>query len=115
MHVWDIAVGSPITLNDVELGVAFARNEVDAGLYRSRWGRATAAQRDLIRALADLGQGGAASIADLTHAMGKRRVTDLSVSRSELIKKGLVYSPERGLLAFTVPGMNDFINRLTDA
>ena len=34
-----------------------------------------------------------------------------SLARNELIKKGLVYVPERGLLAFTVPGMSDFIAR----
>ncbi|MGH9105916.1 MAG: hypothetical protein ACRDZX_08790 [Acidimicrobiales bacterium] len=38
-------------------------------------------------------------------------MSDLSVARNELIKKGLVYAPDRGLLAFTVPGMNDFVNR----
>ena len=43
--------------------------------------------------------------------MGKKRVSDLSVARNELLKKGLVYAPERGLLAFTVPGMSDFITR----
>lgn len=42
---------------------------------------------------------------------GKRRVPDLSVARNELIKKDLVYAPERGLLAFKVPGMSDFIAR----
>jgi hypothetical protein len=43
--------------------------------------------------------------------MGKPRTSDISVARDELIKKGLVYAPERGLLAFTVPGMHDFIDR----
>jgi hypothetical protein len=33
------------------------------------------------------------------------------VARNELIKKGLTYAPERGLLAFTVPGMHEFIDR----
>jgi hypothetical protein len=27
--------------------------------------------------------------------MGKRRVSDLSVARNELIKKGLLYAPDR--------------------
>ena len=36
---------------------------------------------------------------------------DLSVARNELIKKGLVYPPERGYIAFTVPGMGEFILR----
>jgi hypothetical protein len=33
------------------------------------------------------------------------------MSCNELIKKGLVYAPERGLLAFTVPGMGEFVIR----
>ncbi|MCC2593844.1 hypothetical protein LKO27_10550 [Tessaracoccus sp. OS52] len=41
--------------------------------------------------------------------LGKNRTSDLSVARRELIGKGLVYPPERGLVAFTVPGMADFI------
>ena len=43
--------------------------------------------------------------------MGKSRVSDISVARTEVIRKGLVYPPERGFLAFTVPGMHEFIER----
>ena len=108
-HVWDAAVGSPIRVDDVNVGEASARAEVNEGLYRSRWERATPAQQMLLRAMAALGGDRPSSIAELAAAMGKRRVSDLSVARNELIKKGLVYSPERGLLAFTVPGMHEFI------
>ncbi len=112
-HVWDLAPSSPITLADVELGLIVARREVDDGLHRSRWERATPAQRDVMRALADLGGGQAAAIAEIAKAMRKPRTSDLSVARNELIKKGLVYAPKRGLLAFTVPGIDDFITRQT--
>ena len=80
-------------------------------MFRSRWERATPAQRDLLRTLAVIGGDGAAAIADIVRTMKKTRTSDISVSRNELIKKGLVYAPERGLLAFTVPGMNNFVNR----
>lgn len=110
-HVWDYARSSPILLNDVEVGLAEARREVDDGLYRSRWERATPAQRDLMRALAALGGEGPAAVADIAKSMGKSRTSDISVARNELIKKGLTYAPERGLLAFTVPGMHEFIAR----
>jgi hypothetical protein len=110
-HVWDVASRSPVTVEDVEVGGDLARREVDEGLYRSRWERATPAQKELLRALGETGGEQPAGIADLATVMGKRRVSDLSVSRNELIKKGLVYAPERGLLAFTVPGMSDFIRR----
>ena len=43
--------------------------------------------------------------------MRKSRASDLSVARNEVIKKGLVYAPERGMLAFTVPGMHEFVLR----
>jgi hypothetical protein len=110
-HVWDNARRSPIEIADVDVGLAEARREVDDGLYRSRWERATPAQRDLLRALATLGADGTAAVADIAKAMGKGRTSDISVARNELIKKGLLYAPERGLLAFTVPGMHDFIER----
>ena len=110
-HVWDNARTSPISLDDVEVGLAAARQEVDDGLYRSRWERATPAQRDLLRALAALGGENSAAVADIAKAMGKSRTSDISVARNELIKKGLTYAPERGFLAFTVPGMHEFILR----
>jgi hypothetical protein len=110
-HVWDNARRSPIEVEDAEVGLVEARHEVDDGLYRSRWERATPAQRELMRSLAHIGAADAAPIADIAATLGKRRTSDISVARNELIKKGLVYSPERGLLAFTVPGMHDFIDR----
>jgi len=110
-RVWDNARRSPIDLDDVEVGLREARSEVDDGLYRSRWERATPAQRDVMRALAELGGDDAASISDIAGSLGKSRTSDISVARNELIKKGLAYSPERGFLASTVPGMHEFIER----
>jgi hypothetical protein len=95
----------------VRVGLQAARREVDDGLYRSRWERATPAQRDLLRALADLAGDRTATVSALASRMHKSRASDLSVARNELIKKGLVYAPERGVLAFTVPGMHEFVLR----
>jgi hypothetical protein len=50
-------------------------------------------------------------VANIATSMGKGRTSDISVARNEVIKKGLAYAPERGLLAFTVPGMHEFIAR----
>jgi hypothetical protein len=109
--VWDAARSSIFNLDDVSVGGEFARREVDEGLYRSRWERATPAQQKLLRVMGELGGGAPVAIADLARAMGKRRVWDLSVARNEVIKKGLLYAPERGWLAFNVPGMHTFIAR----
>ncbi|MGM0931012.1 MAG: hypothetical protein ACQEXN_15090 [Actinomycetota bacterium] len=40
-----------------------------------------------------------------------REATSLGKLRGELVAKGLIYSPEYGQVAFTVPGMADFIER----
>lgn len=110
-HVWDAARTNTIDADDVGVGLEAARQEVDDGLYRSRWERATPAQRDVMRGLARLGGEEPAPIADIAIAAGKARTSGISVARVELIKKGLVYAPERGLLAFTVPGMHEFVAR----
>jgi hypothetical protein len=110
-HVWDHARRTPITPEDVEVGLRHARREVDEGLYLVRWDRATHAQRELLRAVAACAVEGAAAVSDVAAAMGRRRASDLSVARTEVIRKGLVYAPERGMLAFTVPGMREFIAR----
>ena len=72
------------------VGGEFARREVDEGLYRSRWERATPAQRKRLRAMGELGGDNPVAISDLAATMGKRRVSDLSVARNEVIKKGLL-------------------------
>ncbi|TPW78443.1 ATP-binding protein [Schumannella sp. 10F1B-5-1] len=110
-HVWDSRTDpDTISLDDAENGVLRARDEVDQGLYRSRWDRATPKQRELLRAMAD-DDGNPSAIQDLVVRTGKTRTSDLSVSRNELIKNGHIYAPDRGFLAFTVPGMADFIHR----
>jgi AAA ATPase domain len=109
-HVWDYGLTTVISSDDVKAGLQAAQEEVDAGLYRSRWERATPWQQDLLRSLATLGGDGSIGIADLAFHL-QRRTTDLSVARKELIRKGLVFSPVRGQLAFTVPGMARFIQR----
>ena len=112
--IWNLATGSPIDAEDADAGLVAARQEIDAGLYLSSWSRATATKRRMMRAMAAHGDGAHVAVAELARAMGMRRSTDLSVSRDQLIKKGLVYAPDRGLLAFTVPGMADYIRRQPD-
>ncbi|UOE43154.1 ATP-binding protein [Agromyces larvae] len=110
-HVWDArAVPDRITDDDARVGIELARDEVDRGLYQSRWDRATPAQRDMMKAMAK-DKDRPSAIQDLVQRTGKSRTSDLSVSRNELIKNGHIYSPDRGYVAFTVPGMADFIAR----
>jgi hypothetical protein len=106
---WDYAEASPINRTDAEVGIEAGRAELDIGFYGSRWERATAAQKAYLRAMALEGDDPSAS-ADIARRLG-RRPSDVSVARDQLIKKGLLYAPDRGTIAFTVPGMADFIRR----
>lgn len=109
-YVWDYATVSPISRADADAGLVWARREIDVGLYKARWQRATSAQRQVMRAMADLTDDQPVAMAAVTQGVGRPR-HELSVPRDQLIKKGLVYAPERGLIAFTVPGMADYVRR----
>lgn len=113
MHVWAAHNGRTITVDDARVGIARARGEVEQGLYQSRWERASASQRQFMAAMSE-DDGAPSSMVDVTRRMGKRKPTDLSVSRSTLIRSGHIYSPERGLVAFTVPGISAYIHAQID-
>ena len=104
---WDAAPDSPITADDVKVAAPAADSELAVGFFGSRYERATPAERDYMRAMAALGDGpvGTAEVAD---SLG-RKPSSLSPARDSLLKKGLVYSAERGLVAFTVPHFGQFL------
>ena len=110
---WDYAPGPRIELDDARVGVQAGRERLDGGFFRSRWNRATRAERDYLRAMADDGEGPSAT-GEIARRLGKSRVSQVGPTRAKLIHKGLLYAPEHGLIAFTVPGMSAFIVRQVD-
>jgi hypothetical protein len=105
--VWDVAPRSPISADDVAVAEPMARSDLGVGFFGSRYERATPAEREYLRAMAtlacDLPEGdGAVSTAQVA-ALLDRKPASLSPARDALMKKGLVYSGERGSIAFTVP------------
>ena len=101
-----------ISSTEVLAGIALAEDELDRGLYRSRWDRATPQGKEMMSTLASLGC--PAKLSEVATAMGKHSSSDLSPLRDKLIADGLIYAPERGFISFTVPGMDRFIARTTD-
>lgn len=108
--IWNHAPGSPITVADARTGVAIAQRDLDTGLYGSRWDRATPGERRYLMTLSQVGGDRGAASGHVADALGRRQ-RDLSQVRDQLIRKGLLYAPERGRVAFTVPGMAAFILR----
>lgn len=112
--VWDHTADTPIARSDAETGVEIAqRQDLDIGFYGSRWERATPLERAYMRAMADVAGDDPASSGEVARHLG-RQVTAVSPTRAQLIHKGLVFSPDHGYVAFTVPGMSEFIRRQHD-
>ncbi len=109
---WDMALETPITPGDVEVAAPDAEDELAVGFFGSRYERATPAERDYMRAMAALGDEPVLTT-DVAAHLG-RRPSSLSPARDSLIKKGLIYSGERGLIAFTVPHFGRFLRRQPD-
>lgn len=108
---WDVAVDSPIQWSDVVQAAPEAEAELAVGFFGARYDRATPAERDYMIAMADLGEevgDVAVSTADVARHLG-RKPQSLSPARDGLIKKGLVFSAERGTVAFTVPHFGKFL------
>jgi hypothetical protein len=107
---WDVAPSSPISAADVKVAAPEAEAELAVGFFGSRYERATPAEREYMRAMATLDgtegdaqlEGGAISTSEIAVSLG-RKPSSLSPARDSLIKKGLIYSAERGTVAFTVP------------
>ncbi len=84
-------------------------SKLDASFFRVRLDRATELQRAYLRAMASLGPHPqkAADVAAVLH----RQSTQLGPTRAELINMGLLYTPEHGYAAFTVPHFDQFMLR----
>lgn len=112
-ETWSVADGPLIEKHDAELGVARGTNDLDNGFFRVRWDRATRAEQSYLRAMAFDGDEGSSSSEVATRL--SRKPTSLGPTRASLISKGLIYAPEHGVVAFTVPGMAAFIDRQVDS
>ncbi|MBW3086839.1 hypothetical protein KEM60_03068 [Austwickia sp. TVS 96-490-7B] len=116
---WDAAPTSPITAADVAVASPEAEQELAVGFFGSRYERATPGEREYLRAIADVADTMRAAGEELddTAAVPTARVADhlgrkpqsLSPARDGLMKKGLIYSGERGRIAFTVPHFGKYL------
>ena len=109
-HTWEVAKDSPITVDDVEEATQLTVAALDESFFRVRFDRCTPFERKYLRAMAQLGEGPHRS-GDIAHELG-REVSSLGPHRTSLIKKGMVYSPNHGDTAFTVPLFHEFMKRI---
>jgi len=109
-HSWDVATSSPITLADVKQATTSAIAALDDSFFRVRFDRLTPLEKRYLRAMSDIGAGPHRS-GDIAEKLG-RDVTSLGPTRSQLIVKGMIWSPSHGDTAFTVPLFDAFMKRI---
>lgn len=109
-HAWDVADTSPITTSDIEAASREAIAALDESFFRVRFDRLTPAEKKYLRAMAELGPGPHRS-GDVADTLS-RKVTALGPTRNQLIAKGMIWSPNHGDTAFTVPLFDEFMRRI---
>ncbi len=112
-HVWDLADDSPIAEDDVDLAEPRAYRELVDSFFKPRYDRATPSERRYLHAMAELGDGDVSSAVVATR-LGHDQPSRVSPQRDGLLTKGLIYAPERGVLAFTVPHMAAYLRQLPE-
>jgi len=108
-QAWEDADESPIDKGDIVLASARAITRLDEGFFKVRFDRLTPKEREYVFAMAHLGKGPYRS-SDVAEILGLD-AQKLGPRRASIISKGMIYSPQHGDIAFTVPMFEDYLNR----
>lgn len=108
-QAWNVAPASPITLQIVQNATLRVMPRLDQNFFRVRFDRLTPSEKNFLRAIAELGSGPQRT-ADIADVLGVK-ISSLGPVRAKLIKKGMIYSPAHGDIAFTVPLFGEFMCR----
>ena len=108
-QAWNHAAASPISLKVVQETSELVSKRLDENFFSVRFDRLTPREKKYLRAMAELGPGPHRT-GDVADALGVK-INTLGPVRASLIKKGMVYSPSHGDMAFTVPLFDEFMRR----
>jgi hypothetical protein len=109
-QAWNVSAGPVITLPDAVAAATLAQDDLDRGFFRARIDRTTDTEREYLQAMASLGGPGPYRSGDVSRAMG-RTTNQTGPVRDSVIKRGLVFAPRHGEVAFTVPMFDAFLRR----
>jgi hypothetical protein len=108
-EAWNIASGNSIKARDVLEAHNNAISVLDESFFKVRFDRCTPSEKKYMRALADFGTGSHRS-GDIALLLNVKTAS-VAPTRSNLIKKGMIYSPSHGDTAFTVPLFDQYMKR----
>jgi hypothetical protein len=108
-QAWNQAPTNRVTLEVVRIATPTVIERLDKNFFRVRFDRLTPSEKRFLRAMAELGPDPHRT-SDIADVLGVK-VTSLGPVRAKLIRKGMVYSPAHGDMAFTVPLFDEFMRR----
>jgi len=108
-QAWNHAKDSHITNEVITASSIDVIRRLDENFFQVRFDRLTSSERNFLRAMADLGEGPYRT-GDIAAKL-KLNINHIGPVRSKLIKKGVIYSPAHGEMAFTVPLFDEFMKR----
>lgn len=109
-QAWNLAKRSPITKTTVMDATPLAIARLDKNFFRVRYERLTPGEKKFLRAMAELGPGPYRT-GEIAQTLDVK-TTSMQQTRAGLIKKGMIYSPAYGDMAFTVPLFDEFMRRV---
>jgi hypothetical protein len=107
---WNRAPSTPVTLLTVRQSAAFAIQRLDSGFYGLSYERLSPGERRYLRVMAEADDG-ATRTGEIADRLGVK-ITSLGPLRATLMRKGMIYSPAHGELAFTAPLYAEFLRRV---
>ena len=108
-ELWNFAEQSPISMADLRGARAIVQDSLARNFFGTRFEMATDAEQRYLAAMASLGTG-PYPVSAVAHAYGTDDQRRVSVHRDSLIGKGLIWSPRRGQVDFTVPLFADYLS-----
>ena len=108
-QAWKQAQTEQITLDVINQATEKVIERLDQNFFRVRFNRLTPGEKKFLRAMAEL-RSERMRAGDIAQVLGIT-VNKIGPNRAHLMKKGMIYSPSYGELAFTVPLFGDFMLR----
>ncbi len=123
-ETWEAADdAADITANDIDAALVPVQRQLDTGLYAARYERLSETERAYVHAMVrtmdlersetpfDLRlQPERVGSGDVAANLGKS-INAVAPTRDRVIRKGVIHSPQFGLLEFSVPGFATYVSR----
>ena len=110
-QVWQSVERSPIRRKDISKNLPSVFARLDRNFFDVRFDRITPTERLFLRAMAEMKTFDGIGVNAIADLLGKVP-SAISMTRRSLIRKGMIYAPQHGILTYTVPMFAEYMRRV---